>query len=335
MELTAKQLAKILGGTVDGDPAAKVTSFAKIEHGKPGYLSFFANPKYEKYVYTCKSSILLVNKDFVPKHEVSATMIRVDNSYEAISQLLKYAASRKRESIGLRGWRLSVFLSPKFGKGVRVGKGSFVGRGARVGEKTRIYENVYIGDGTRIGKNCIIYPGVVIYPGMVIGDNVILHANVVIGADGFGNVPQPDGTWEKIEHLGNVIIGDNCEIGAGSAIDRSEMESTIIGKGVKIDKLCAIGHNVVIGDNTVMAAQCGISGSTKIGKNCILAGQVGIAGHLTIADNTIIGGQAGVIGNIKESGQKVIGSPAIPISNYFRSYAVFRRAGLNKDGEEK
>ena len=178
-----------------------------------------------------------------------------------------------------------------------------------------------------IGKRCILYPGVRIYPGMVIGDNVILHANCVIGSDGFGNAPQPDGTWEKIEHLGNVIIGNDVEIGANTTVDRAEMESTIIGNGVKIDNLCQIAHNVQIGDNTVMAAQTGIAGSTKIGKNCIIAGQVGIVGHLTIADGTTIAAQAGVIGNVKKSGQKLFGSPAIDIKNYMRSYAIFKQNG--------
>ena len=192
---------------------------------------------------------------------------------------------------------------------------------------TKIYENVYVGDNTKIGSHCIIYPGVCIYPGMIIGDNVIIHSNAVIGSDGFGNAPQPDGTWEKIEHLGNVIIGDNVEIGAGTTIDKSEMESTIIGKGVKIDNLCQIAHNVVIGDNTVMAAQCGIAGSAKIGKNCIIGGQVGIAGHIVIPDNTTIGAQAGVIGSIRKSGEVLLGSPAIPIKNYMRSYAVFKQQG--------
>ena len=191
-----------------------------------------------------------------------------------------------------------------------------------MGDNSKIYENVYVGDDVRIGKRCILYPGVVVYPGTVIGDNVIIHAGAVIGSDGFGNAPLPDGTWEKIEHIGNVVIGNNVEIGSCTTIDRSEMESTIIGNGVKIDNLCQIAHNVQVGDNTVMAAQCGIAGSTKIGKNCILAGQVGIAGHLTIADNTTVGAQCGIIGNVRKSGQVLLGSPSMPLKNYLRSYAV-------------
>lgn len=327
MEFTAKQLAKVLRGTVDGDPEAKVTSFAKIEHSKPGQLCFFANPKYEHYVYECKATILLVNKTFEPKENVSCTMIRVEDAYTAVAELLKYVSAQERTDRRHRGFRSSWFLTTKFGKKVYLGSHSYVGHHAVIGDYTKIYENVYIGDDTVIGSHCIIYPGVCIYPGMKIGNNVIIHANAVIGSDGFGNAPQPDGTWEKIEHLGNVIIGDNVEIGAGTTIDKSEMESTIIGNGVKIDNLCQIAHNVIIGENTVMAAQCGIAGSAKIGKNCILAGQVGIAGHIEIADNTTIAAQAGVIGNIKKPGQVLLGSPAIPIKNYMRSYAIFRQQG--------
>lgn len=327
MEFTAKQLATILKGPVEGDPEAKASDFAKIEHGKPGKLCFYANPKYEQYVYTCKASILLVNKDFQPSAPVSATMVRVDNAYSSLAELLKYVATRKRTDRRHRGIRSSWFLTTKFGKKVYLGSHSYVGHHAVVGDYTKIFENVYIGDHTVIGKNCLIYPGVSIYPGMVIGDNVIIHSNAVIGSDGFGNAPQPDGTWEKIEHLGNVIIGDNCEIGSCTTIDRAPMESTILGKGVKIDNLCQIAHNVEIGDNTVMAAQCGIAGSTKIGKNCIIGGQVGIAGHLTIADNTTLAAQTGVISSIETPGGTYFGSPALPIRQYLRSYALFKKAG--------
>ena len=327
MEFTAKQLAQVLHGTVDGDPQTKVSDIAKIEHGKPGQLCFYANPKYEQYVYTCQASILLVNKDFEPKEKLQATLVRVDDTYSALATLLKYVSARKRTDRRHRGFRSSWFLTTRFGKKVYLGSHSYVGHHAVVGDYTKIFENVYIGDETRIGKHCIIYPGVIIYPGMIIGDNVIIHANAVIGSDGFGNAPQPDGSWEKIEHLGNVIIGDNCEIGAGTTIDRAEFESTILGKGVKIDNLCQIAHNVEIGDNTVMAAQCGIAGSTKIGKNCVLAGQVGVAGHLKIADNTTLAAQTGVIGNVRKEGQVLFGSPALPIRTFLKSYAKFKQAG--------
>lgn len=327
MELTAKELAGILNGTVDGNPDAKVTSFAKIEHGKPGQLCFYANPKYEQYVYTCKASVLLVNNDFVAKEAFTPTLIRVENAYTAVAELLKYVSDQKKKYRWHRGLCSSIAWSAKLGKKVYVGDFTHIGRKCRIGDFTKICENVYIGEGTVIGHHCILYPGVRIYPGMVIGDNVILHANCVIGSDGFGNAPQEDGTWKKIEHLGNVMIGDNVEIGANTTVDRAEMESTIIGNGVKIDNLCQIAHNVQIGDNTVMAAQCGIAGSAKIGRNCIIAGQVGIVGHISIADNTTIGAQAGVIGNVRKSGSTLLGTPAIDIKNYMRSYAIFKQNG--------
>jgi len=327
MEFTAQQLAKILKGTVEGNPQAQVKSFAKIEHGAPGQLSFFANPKYEQYVYTSKSSVLLVNKDFVPKESVTPTMIRVDDAYSAIAQLLKYVADQRRKYRRRRGAFSCIALSARLGARVSVGEFTKIGRHCRIGKCTIIGSNVTVGDGTVIGDYCIIYPGVRIYPGMEIGNNVILHSNCVIGSDGFGNAPQPDGTWEKIEHLGKVIIKDNVEIGANTTVDRAEMEATIIGKGVKIDNLCQIAHNVEIGDNTVMAAQTGIAGSAKIGSNCIIAGQVGIVGHISIADNTTIGAQSGVIGNIRKSGETILGTPAIESKNFMRSYAIFKRNG--------
>ena len=330
MRFTAAELAKILKGTVDGDTGAVVTSFAKIESGKKGQLCFFANPKYEQYVYTTQASILLVNKDFEPKDTFTPTLVRVDNAYAAIAELLKYVSDQKKTYRRHRGLSASIARSAKIGKRVYVGDFTHIGKDCRIGDYTKVYENVYIGEGTVIGSKCILYPGVRIYPGMVIGDNVILHANCVIGSDGFGNVPQEDGTWEKIEHLGKVIIGNDVEIGANTTVDRAEMEATVIGNGVKIDNLCQIAHNVQIGDNTVMAAQCGIAGSTKIGKNCILAGQVGIVGHVTIADGTTICAQSGVIGNIRKSGQVVLGTPAIDRQQVLKSYAYFKKLGEDK-----
>ena len=327
MELTAKQLAEILRGTVDGDPEVRISTFAKIEHGKPGALSFYANPKYEQYVYTSRSSVLLVNADFEPKQEVKATMVRVENAYNAVAELLKYVSDQRKMYRRNRALGCRIACSAKLGRKVSVGAGTVIGRNCRIGDYGIIHENVTIGAGTVIGHHCIIYPGVVIYPGMKIGDNVILHANCVIGSDGFGNAPQPDGSWKKIEHLGNVVIGDNVEIGSGTTVDRAEMESTIIGNGVRIDNLCQIAHNVVIGENTVMAAQCGVAGSAIIGKNCIFAGQVGIMGHIKIADNTTVGAQAGIAGAVRKSGQVLIGSPAIPHMLYMRSYAKFKQAG--------
>ena len=327
MKFTAAELAKILGGTVEGDPQATVTSFAKIEHGREGQFCFYANPKYEQYVYTCKASVLLVNRDFEPKQPVTPTLLRVDNAYSSLGDLLKYVSDQKKSYRRHRGCGSRIAWSAHLGRKVWVGANTVIGKNCRIGEMTRIMDNVSIGEGTVIGSRCIIYPGVRIYPGMEIGDNVILHANCVIGGDGFGNSPQSDGTWEKIEHLGKVIIGNNVEIGCNTTVDRAEMEATIIHDGVKIDNLCMIAHNVEIGANTVMAAQCGIAGSSKLGKNCILAGQVGIVGHLDIADRTTFGAQSGVTRSIKEPGQVYLGSPAIPHTQFLRSYTVFKQQG--------
>ena len=305
MEFTAKSLAQLLKGTVEGDENAT---------------------KYEPFVYTSKASILIVNKDFEPKEPVTPTLVRVENAYSAIADLLKYVADKKKKAKCHRSLRARWFLSTHFGKRVYLGAFSYVGRHTTVGDNTIIHEQVYIGENCTIGSNCIFYPGVRIYPGMVIGNNVILHSGVVIGADGFGNAPRPDGSWEKIEHLGNVIIGNDVEIGANTTVDRAQMESTIIGNGVRIDNLCMIAHNVVIGDHTAMAAQTGIAGSTEVGKYCIFGGQVGIAGHVKIADHTTIMAQGGVIGNIKEEGQVLLGSPAIAARTFMKAYALFKRS---------
>lgn len=327
MEFKAKEIAEILKGTVEGDPEAKVTAFARIESGKPGTICFFANPKYESYVYECKADIIIVNKTFVPQKPVAAAMVRVEDAYSAVAALLDYVTARKRSFRRYRGCRSKRYLSTKFGKKVYLGDFAYVGRNTRVGDYTKIYEHVYIGDNVKIGSNCILYPGVRIYPGMEIGDNVIIHANAVIGADGFGFAPLEDGSYKKIEHTGNVIIEDDVEIGANTTIDKSQMGSTIIRKGVKIDNLCQIAHNVEIGEHTVMAAQTGIAGSTKIGKHCVIGGQVGIAGHLTVPDKTSFSAQSGLLTNIREPGQSYMGTPAIPYRNYLRSYAVFKQNG--------
>ena len=327
MEFKAKEIAEILGGTVEGNPEATVTSFARIESGKPGAICFFANPKYEHYVYECKADIIIVNNTFVPQQPVTATLIRVENAYASVAALLDYVTAKKRTYKRYRGCRSRVRFSSRIGKKVYIGDFAYVGRKAQIGDYTKIYEHVYVGDDVKIGSNCIIYPGVRIYPGMVIGNNVIIHANAVIGADGFGFAPLEDGTWKKIEHTGNVIIEDDVEIGANTCIDKSQMGSTIIRKGVKIDNLCQVAHNVEIGRNTVMAAMAGVAGSSKLGEHCILGGQVGIAGHLTVADNSSFGAQTGLIGNVKKPGQSFFGTPAIPYMEYMRSYAQFKKAG--------
>lgn len=327
MEFTAKEIADILNGTVDGNPEAKATSFARIENGKAGSLCFFANPKYEKYVYSSKADIIIVNSSFQPQEKVNATLVRVENAYTGVAALLDYVTAKNKAHKRYRGWRSRIRFSAKIGKKVYVGDFAYIGRKAVIGDYTKIYENVYVGDGVKIGSNCILYPGVRVYPGMTIGNNVIIHANAVIGSDGFGFAPQDDGTWKKIEHTGDVIIEDNVEIGANTTIDKSQIGSTIIRSGVKVDNLCQIAHNVEVGKNTVMAAMTGIAGSAKIGEHCIFAGQVGISGHLTVADNTTLGPQCGVTNSLKEAGQTLLGSPAIPAKEYMRSYVMFRKAG--------
>ncbi len=327
MKFKAKDLAEILKGRVDGDPETVVSTFARIESGRPGTISFFANPKYEKYVYTSKASIIIVNDTFVPKEPVSATLLRVEDSYAAVASLMDYVTAMKRTYTDHRGRYSRRRWSSKIGKKVYLGDFSYVGKHASVGDYTKIYEQVYIGDNVKVGKHCIIYPGVKIYADCVIGDYVIIHSNAVIGADGFGFAPLEDGTWKKIEHTGNVIIGNNVEIGANSTVDKSQMGSTVIHDGVKIDNHCQIAHNVEVGENTVMAAMTGIAGSTKIGRHCIFGGQVGVAGHVTIADNSSFAAQSGVISSIKEEGKAYMGSPCLLYRDYLRSYALFKKAG--------
>ena len=326
MKFTARELADVLHGTVDGNPSAEATSFAKIEHGKAGDLCFYANPKYEHYVYTSKASILLVNKNFEPSSSVEPTMVRVDNAYSALAELLDYV-NRQHKSYKRHRGRCRLALSSKIGKRVWIGDYVTVGKKTVVGDYTKIYNNVTIGDNVKIGSKCIIYPGVVIFSGTVIGDRTILHAGCVIGDDGFGNAPQSDGTWKKIEHVGNVIIGNDVEIGSNTTVDKAPMESTIIGDGVRIDNLCQIAHNVQIGDNTVMAALSGIAGSAIIGKNCIIAGQVGIIGHVKIANTTTVSAPPGFIGNWRKGGQVLVGMPAVPHATFMRAYAKFKASG--------
>ena len=326
MKFTAKELAEVLHGTVEGDPQAAVTTFAKIEHGKPGALCFYANPKYEHYVYTSKASILLVNSDFKPSAPVAPTMVRVESAYSALAELLDYVNAQKRSYRRHRG-RCRIALSAKLGRRVWIGDFVTVGRNSHIGDCTKVYDNVTIGENVRIGEKCIIYPGVHIFPGTVIGDRTILHAGCIIGDDGFGNAPQPDGSWKKIEHVGNVIIGNDVEIGSNTCVDKAPMESTVIEDGVRIDNLCQIAHNVRVGKNTAMAEMSGIAGSAEIGKSCIIAGQVGIVGHIKVADNTTVGAQSGVIGNVRKSGQILMGMPAIPRATFMRAYAKFKASG--------
>jgi UDP-3-O-[3-hydroxymyristoyl] glucosamine N-acyltransferase len=324
MEFTAATIAGFLKGEIAGDPECIVNTVAKIEEGHVGALSFLANPKYEHFLYTTSSSIVLVNKTFVPSGEVRATMIKVENAYEAFASLLRLVDQSRPRKKGIHPTSV-IEPSAKIGSDVYIGPYSYIGDNCFIGDGCSIYPQVYIGDKTEIGKNCIIYPGVKIYHECIIGEDCIIHSGSVIGSDGFGFAPQSENEYMKIPQLGNVILEDHVEIGANVSIDRATMGSTIIRKGVKLDNLIQIGHNVEVGENTVMAAQTGVAGSVKVGKNCMFGGQVGIAGHLKVADGTKIGAQAGIAGDIKEANTTIIGSPAFDFKQFLKSSVIFRK----------
>ena len=324
MEFTAATIAGFLKGEIEGNPDTVVNSVAKIEEGHIGALSFLANPKYEHYIYTTGSSVILVNKNFVPSSKVTATLIRVENAYEAFASLLRLVDQARPRKKGIHP---SAVIEPtaKIGAEVYIGPYSYIGENCLVEDNCSVYPHTYIGDNTRVGKNCTLYSGVKIYHDCVLGESCIIHAGTVIGSDGFGFAPQSETEFMKIPQLGNVVLEDHVEIGANVAIDRATMGSTIIHKGVKLDNLIQIGHNVEVGENTVMAGQTGIAGSTKIGKNCMFGGQVGISGHLKIADGTKIGAQSGIPGDVKEENSILLGYPAINYKDFFRSSVIFRK----------
>lgn len=322
MEFTAQQIATFLGGTIEGNPDVKVCNFSKIEEGKPGTLTFLANPKYEHHIYNTEASIVLVNSDFMPTEPIGATLVKVANAYTGLAMLLNMVEQSKRKKIGVDSTAF-IAASAVVGDDCYVGNFVYIGNNSTIGNNCQIYPYVYIGDNITIGDNSIIYPHVTIYDDCVIGNRCILHAGAVIGSDGFGFAPEGD-NYKKIPQLGNVIVEDDVEIGANTTIDRAVMDSTIIRRGVKLDNLVQIAHNVEIGENTVMAAQVGIAGSVKVGKHCMFGGQVGLAGHLHIADNVVFGAQSGVISDIKEA-TTVLGAPAINAKSFMRSSAIFGR----------
>lgn len=322
MEFTAEQIANVIGGRVEGNKDAKVHTFAKIEEGTEGAISFLSNPKYTHYLYNTKSSIVIVNEDLELGKDVDATLIRVKNAYESIAKLLQiYEASKPKKT----GIAPQAYIAPsaKLGNNCYVGPFAYVGEGAEIGDGCQIYPHAVIGDNVKVGTNCIFYPNTTIYQGCKIGNNVTIHAGSVIGADGFGFAPGADG-YDKIPQIGIVVIEDNVEIGANTCVDRSTMGATVIHKGVKLDNLVQVAHNVEIGENTVMSAQVGIAGSTKVGSWCMFGGQVGLAGHITIGDKTFLGAQSGVPGSLK-GGEELIGTPPMNPRAYFKSQAIFRR----------
>jgi UDP-3-O-[3-hydroxymyristoyl] glucosamine N-acyltransferase len=323
MNFTAKIIAEFLKGTIEGNPDIEVNNISKIEDGQPGTLSFLANPKYEKYIYESKASIILVNKDFKVERPVNATLIRVANAYESFASLLELYQQAKPQKQGISKIS-SIHDSVKTGENIYVGEYSVIEAGVKIGNNVKIYPQVYIGEGVEIGDDTILYAGVKVYDGCKIGKNCVLHSGVIIGADGFGFAPQENNVFKKIPQIGIVILEDQVEIGANSCVDRATMGATILRRGVKLDNLIQIAHNVEVGENTVMAAQTGIAGSTKIGKNCMFAAQVGIVGHLQIGDNVKIGGQSGIMKNVKD-GELLQGSSAMPYKDFWKSYAVFMK----------
>ncbi|MDR0384775.1 MAG: UDP-3-O-(3-hydroxymyristoyl)glucosamine N-acyltransferase [Prevotellaceae bacterium] len=320
---SAEIIADYLKGAVEGDPSISVSGVARIEQGKPGTLCFFANPKYEKHVYTTKASIILLNRDYELKDSISPTIIRVDNAYEGIASVLgMFESAKLTDKKGIE-WPSKVSRKSKRGKNCYVGAFAVISKGVRLGNNVKIYPQSYIGDNVTIGDNTIIYSGVKIYHGCVVGSGCIIHSGCVIGADGFGFARQADGEYKKIPQIGNVVIEDNVEIGACTTIDRSTMGSTLIRSGVKLDNLIQIAHNVEIGKNTVMAAQTGIAGSVKIGDGCIFAGQAGVVGHIKIGDNVTVASKTGISNNVTD-GKSMLGFPSMEASKYKRSFIVFR-----------
>ncbi|MBR5603321.1 MAG: UDP-3-O-(3-hydroxymyristoyl)glucosamine N-acyltransferase [Bacteroidales bacterium] len=317
MEFSAIQIATFLSGTVEGNPEVKVYNVAKIEEGAPGMLSFLANPKYSQYLYTTKSSIVLINNDFELQDKVSATLIRVPDAYAAFAQLLGLYQQFIQSKTGVSSLSF-ISKDATYGEDVYIGEFAFIGERAKIGNRVKIYPQTYIGDDVVIGDDTVIYAGAKLYAQTVVGNSCILHSGCVIGADGFGFAPQEDGSYNKIPQIGNVVLGNNVEIGANTCVDCATMGSTRIQDGVKLDNLIQIAHNVEIGKNTAIAAQTGVSGSTKLGSNCVVAGQVGFVGHISIADRTKIGAQSGILGSVKNEGEELMGSPAIKLRDYLR-----------------
>lgn len=323
MELTAEQLAGMIGGDVVGDGSVKVNTYSKIEEAGQGSLTFLANPKYTHYIYETKASIVLVRRDFEPERDVAATMVKVDDPYATLAKLLDLAS--KTNVVEKRGIEQPSYVADGVivPDDAYIGAFAYLGKGVIVGKNVKIYPQCYVGDGVEIGEGTVLYPGVKIYHGCKVGKKCILHAGVVVGSDGFGFAPN-NGHYEKIAQIGNVVIGDNVEIGANTTVDRATMGSTVIHDGVKLDNLIQIAHNVEIGENTVMAAQSGVAGSTKLGKNNMVGGQVGFAGHITVGDFNGFGAQSGIHASVG-SGKQLMGYPAVEARQFMKQSVYANR----------
>ncbi len=325
MQATAAELAAMLGGTVEGNASRRVHTVAKIEEAGEGALAFLANPKYEEYLYNTQASAVLVRRDLELKGTVAATLIRVDDPYTAFTQILEEAGRRQAQAI--TGIEQPSHVDPKatLGQNCYVGAFAYIGPGCKLGNNVKVYPQAYIGPETVIGDDTIVYSGTKIYHQTQIGARCIIHSNAVIGADGFGHAPQPDGSYRKIPQLGIVVLEDDVEVGAGTAIDRATMGETRIGRGTKLDNLIQIAHNVEVGQHVVIASQAGISGSTKVGSYSQIGGQVGLSGHIKIAPRTRIAAQSGIMSNIEEEGKTLLGSPAIDIKASFKMNVLMRQ----------
>jgi len=333
MNFTAKQIADLLEGEIEGNPNEEIFTISKIEEAQKGSLTFLANPIYNSYLYTTNASIAIVNHSFVLEKEVNITIIRVEDAYLSFSKVLALYNEVKNNKEGRENPSF-IASSAVIGKNEYIGAFAYIGNNVKIGDNVKIYPNSYIGDNVEIGDNTKLFSGVKIYSETIIGNNCVFHSGAVIGSDGFGFKPNQQGEYEDVPHIGNVIIEDNVNIGANTTIDRATLGSTIIRKGVKLDNLIQIGHNAEVGKNTVIASQTAVAGSTKVGESCVIGGQVGIAGHLTLGNKLQIQGQSGISKNLKDN-SKVQGSPAFDYANYFKSYASFKNlpkivASVNK-----
>lgn len=326
MEFTAQQIASLIQGEVEGNPAVVVNKLAKIEEGVPNSLSFLANPQYTPHIYTTDASVVIVNRDFVVERPLKSTctLIRVADARESFAKLLEAYSQIKLNKAGIEQ-PSHISSSATIGENVYIGAFAYIGSNVKLGNNVKLYPNVYVGDNTVIGDNTVLFSGVRVYSDCIIGKHCTFHSGVIIGGDGFGFAPNSENNYKKVPQIGNVVIEDHVEVGSNTTIDRATMGSTIIRKGVKLDNLIQVAHNVEIGENTVIAAQTGIAGSTKIGKDCMIGGQVGIVGHLTIADKVKIAAQSGIGHSITKEGEIVQGSPAFGIGDYKRSYVMFRK----------
>ena len=322
MNFTAGQIADQLNGTIVGDRDVDIRMISKIEEGEKGSLTFLANPKYTEYIYSTNASATIVSNDFEPTEKISTTLIKVKDPYSSFTNILELFNKQKIKKTGISS-KSEVHESSSIPNSTYIGSFTTIGKNSVIGENCILEDQVFIGENVKIGKDCKVYPGTKILNDTIIGNNCIIHSSCSIGSDGFGFAPNDDGTYKKIPQTGNVVIGDNVEIGSNSTIDRATIGSTIINDGVKLDNQIQIAHNVEIGENTAIAAQSGVAGSTKIGRNCMIGGQVGIIGHLKIGDNVKIQAQAGVTSDV-ESNARITGTPAISYMNYNKSYIHFK-----------